>query len=118
MHKKNNNAKMESIQILVGPKPLEGNKIVEDVKVLVSSEPLVGHDHELSSIICKHCKKPIANAKLVGVCPSCGKLQDDSKNSVRDSVDTAIICKHCGNSIDEVKMVGLSLVCPSCGVAQ
>ncbi len=74
-------------------------------------------------VICKHCDKPIDQAKLIGlslVCPLCGKPQNGHpKDPAQDPYrDVTVICKHCGEPIEQAKLRGFSLICPLCGKPQ
>jgi len=86
------------------------SKLKEEVSALVKPELIV---------ICKHCNKPIDQAKLIGlslICPACGKPQNGHpQNPVQDLyADMTVICKHCGKPIDQAMLRGISLICPLC----
>jgi len=74
-------------------------------------------------IICKHCGKPIDQAKLIGlslICPLCGKPQNGHPHHPAEDLysDMTVICKHCKKPIDQARLRGISLICPLCDKPQ
>lgn len=93
---------------------IKANEIIEDIDA--SENPDL-------TVICRHCKRPVDQAKLIGlslICPLCGKPQNgDPKNPTQDPYsDMKVICKHCGKIIDQAKLRGISLICPLCDMPQ
>jgi len=99
---------------------IENKSVIADKKLREEVGALV--DPEII-IICKHCGKPIDQAKLIGlslICPSCGKPQNGHPHHPAQDLysDMIVICKHCGKQIDQARLRGISLICPVCQMPQ